>query len=188
MKRTLQAFVVCLLLTLPGISQTAHKPNTTAHPAAKNLSDTFAKSALRALFVVNSDYLAFDSPGTVAFQMSRESDKAVSDLDADATTKQERQVVETLSGYATQKSLHNLAKKAVSAEADLNVVRPFMDRSDVLNRVTALKSMDEKEHACRTAFEAALRARSWRTLPACSDEALHVEIPSVSEKPVAATN
>ncbi len=188
MKRTLQAFVACLLLTLPGISQTAHKSNTTTHPAAKNLSDTFAKSALRTLFTVDSNYLSLDLPDTVELQMSRELNKAVSDLDADATTKPERQVVETLYGYATQKSLHNLAKKAISAEADLNVIRPFMDRSDVLKRDTALKSMDEKELACRTAFEAALRARSWRTLPACSDEALDVKIPSDSEKPVAATN
>lgn len=182
MKRTLQAFVAVLLLTLPGISQTAHKPNTPAHPAAKNLSDTFAKSALRALFVVDSDYLAFDSPGTVAFQMSRDSNKAISDLDADATTKQEQQVVQTLSGYALQKSVNNLARKAVYSMAEVYLIRHPMDGRELLKRVTALKTMDDTENACSTSLEAALRQRSWHTLPACSNDALTVEVSNNPEE------
>src|ERR1035438_8551833 len=182
MKPILQTLVVCLLLTLPGISQTAHKPTTNSPPAPKNLSDTFAKSALRALFTVNRDYLAFDDPGTPGFEMSREAHKAVSDLDADATTKQEQEVVSTLSGYDLQKDLNNLARKAVYSMAEVYLIRHPMDGRELLKRVTALKTMDDTENACSTSLEAALRQRSWHTLPACSNDALTVEVSNNPEE------
>jgi hypothetical protein len=163
-------FCFCLLL-LPCTAQTSVKRTATStHHAAQNLKDGFAKSALQVTKMVDGETGKTSLGEDGSMLVPRETDQAIDDLDVDAQTKEEIEIVRMLNAFFMAKLSHNMRAHILSLRLETGSVSA--------STVSAIvETMHTKDAACSDGLEAVLRARSYHDVEACSDTALTVPIP-----------
>ena len=165
------------------VQATTKKP--TQHSTQPPLKDSFAKSSLRLLKMIDGETGSFDVGADGAIVGPRLVQQAADDLDVDAETQSEQLVSRVLQTFLTARLMHNTSIGAISAKVGLAMSgtaaysAPTRDLriSQIVAKSPTVLSMQEKESACSTEIETQLRARRFHETAACSSEELAVATP-----------
>jgi hypothetical protein len=150
--------------------------------AAKNLTDDFAKSALRVLKMIEAETGEPSLAQNGGILVPRTTNQAIDDLDVDAETKTDQAVVSVLHRFFIAKLEHNTAVSILSSMADSALVLAHhrdgpSQVSDIVSQSPTVAKINAQESACSSELESALRSRNYHEVPACTKEALEIETP-----------
>lgn len=153
---------------------------TTVQVPAK-LPDDFARSAFKVLKGVESEAGEYTLDAGRLLE-PKASSAGINDLDADATTQDERQVVSTLKSFLDSRLTHNTELHVLSARArnlllSRNLPHSPADVSELLRTSPTVSAIQVREDQCSLPFEAALRSRSWTQIAACGADHQAVALP-----------
>jgi PEGA domain len=189
----MKTLLLCCVLTLQSVAQTpsttvAKKNTATDSAAIQNLKDDFAKSSLRVLRMIESETgdMSVGRDGSVL--VPRSTNQAINDLDIDAITKEDQEVVNALQVFFNARLLHNLDIQILATKAKIALMVADLPRgplqvSDLVAKSPTVVKIHSNEAACSSELEAALRARIYHVVAACSATALNVESPKELDVP-----
>jgi hypothetical protein len=177
----------CCLFTVPSIAQTV--ANDPAAAASSNLKDDFAKSGLRVLKMIEGETGESNIGSDGSLLVPRSTSQAIDNLDVDAQTKDDLEVVRVLQVFFRAKINHNvdihiLSMMASNALLAADLPRGPLQVSDLVAKSPTIVKIHSNEVACSSELEAALRARKYREIAACSEEALAVVTPKTLDVPL----
>jgi PEGA domain len=183
----------CCVLTLQSVAQTAStvvaKKNTATDPAAiQNLKDDFAKSSLRVLKMIERETGKMSKGQDGGYLVPRATSQAIDDLDVDAETKADQSIVSMLNDFFEAKVMDNLIISTISTMAQTalltaNLPRGPLQVSDLVAKSLTVVKIHSNEAACSSELDAALRARIYHVVAACTATALNAVIPEELDVP-----